>query len=66
MRNQLDRPTASSPPARDISLTDMIWVKPTLSAEIAFRGWTHDQKLRHASSKGLRDKADEATIYRLN
>ncbi|RXT20745.1 ATP-dependent DNA ligase, partial [Bosea sp. Tri-39] len=25
----------------------------------------HDEKLRHASFKGLREKADEATVYRL-
>jgi hypothetical protein len=38
---------------------------PKLAAEIACRGWRHDDKLRHASFKGLRDKADEAKIYGL-
>ncbi|WP_236846844.1 MULTISPECIES: ATP dependent DNA ligase [unclassified Bosea (in: a-proteobacteria)] len=44
----------------------MIWVKPELAAEIAYRGWTHDEKLRHASFKGPRDGADKVTVFRLS
>lgn len=40
-----------------------MWVKPALVAEIEFRGWTDDQKLRHASFKGLRDPNDASNIY---
>jgi bifunctional non-homologous end joining protein LigD len=65
LRKQLDRITAASPPARGISKKGVIWVGPKLAAEIAYRGWTHDDKLRHASFKGLREKADEAKIYGL-
>jgi bifunctional non-homologous end joining protein LigD len=65
LRKQLDRITAASPPARGLSRKGVIWVKPKLAAEIAYRGWTHDEKLRHASFKGLREKADEAQVYRL-
>jgi bifunctional non-homologous end joining protein LigD len=43
----------------------MRWVEPTLAAEIVFRAWTNDGKLRHASFKGLRDDADLAEIYEL-
>ncbi len=43
----------------------MIWVTPALPAEVAFRGWTADQKLRHASFKSLRDNADAADIFKL-
>lgn len=43
----------------------VVWVQPALAAEIAFRGWTNDSKLRHASYKGLREAADEAEIYDL-
>jgi len=39
---------------------------PELVAEIEFRAWTDDGKLRHASFKGLRDEADEASVYRLD
>lgn len=41
------------------------WLVPELIAEIAFRGWTDDSKLRHASYKGLRDSADEASVFEL-
>lgn len=39
------------------------WIRPELIAEIALRGWTDDGKLRHASFKGLREDADEASVY---
>lgn len=39
------------------------WIKPQLVAEVAFRAWTDDGKLRHASYKGLREDADEASVY---
>jgi ATP-dependent DNA ligase len=42
-----------------------IEVRPELVAEIEYRAWTHDGKLRHASYKGLRDAADVATVYEL-
>lgn len=41
------------------------WVTPVLAAEIEFRGWTTDRKLRHASYKGLRDNVDEPCIYQI-
>lgn len=28
------------------------WIRPELIAEITLRGWTHDEKLRHASYTG--------------
>lgn len=31
------------------------YVQPTLVAEVEFRGWTTDHRLRHASFRGLRD-----------
>lgn len=40
-----------------------VYVRPKLIAEIEYRAWTHDEKLRHASYKGFRDKQDDATIY---
>lgn len=31
--------------------------------EIAFRSWTGDGKLRHASYKGLREDADTCDVF---
>ncbi|NTC82532.1 MULTISPECIES: non-homologous end-joining DNA ligase [Rhizobium/Agrobacterium group] len=43
----------------------VVFVQPTLIAEIEYRAWTDDGKLRHASYKGLRDVQDNAAIYKL-
>jgi bifunctional non-homologous end joining protein LigD len=40
-------------------------VRPSLPAEIEFRGWTDDNQMRHASFKGLREQADIGEIYQL-
>lgn len=45
---------------------DIVWVEPTLIAEIEFRAWTADDKLRHASYKGLRERQDNADVYKLD
>lgn len=42
------------------------WLRPALVAEIEFRGWTDDGKLRHPSYKGLGEEADEASVYQLD
>ncbi|WP_428413287.1 non-homologous end-joining DNA ligase [Pararhizobium sp.] len=42
-----------------------VFVQPTLIAEIEYRAWTDDGKLRHASYKGLREQQDNAAIYKL-
>jgi bifunctional non-homologous end joining protein LigD len=54
-------PSAEGMP-REI-LRDAHFVKPELIAEIAFRGWTHDEVVRQASYKGLRKdkKATDVT-----
>ncbi|PDS72384.1 non-homologous end-joining DNA ligase [Rhizobium phaseoli] len=44
---------------------NLIWIKPKLVAEIEYRAWTHDGKLRHASFKGLREEQDEAAVYEI-
>lgn len=54
------------PPVPDVSEPDMIWVEPTLIAEIEFRAWTDEGKLRHASYKGLRERQDNAEVLRLD
>jgi bifunctional non-homologous end joining protein LigD len=42
-----------------------VWLRPELVAEIEFRAWTGDGKLRHASYKGLRDTEGAADVYEL-
>ncbi len=44
---------------------DIVWVAPTIIAEIEFRGWTSDGKLRHSSYKGRREIQDNAAVYRI-
>lgn len=43
----------------------LVMTGPMYVAEIEYRAWTNDGKLRHASFKGLRDLEDVVDIYRL-
>ncbi len=43
----------------------IVFVQPTSIAEVEYRAWTDDGKLRHASYKGLREQQDNAAIYKL-
>ncbi|MGO7022907.1 non-homologous end-joining DNA ligase [Rhizobium johnstonii] len=43
----------------------VVWLQPTLIAEIEYRAWTEDGKLRHASYKGLRELQDNAAVFEL-
>ncbi|MDM9622004.1 ATP-dependent DNA ligase [Rhizobium sp. AC44/96] len=54
------------PPVETTDAVNVIWVQPTLIAEIEFRAWTADGKLRHASYKGLRERQDNADVFRLD
>ncbi|MCV9965438.1 non-homologous end-joining DNA ligase [Pararhizobium sp. BT-229] len=40
-------------------------VRPELVAEVEFRNWTKDGKLRHTSFKGIRLPQDNPTVYRI-
>lgn len=42
---------------------NLVWLQPTLIAEIEYRAWTDDRKLRHSSYKGLRDVQDYAEVF---
>ncbi|MBB3135917.1 ATP-dependent DNA ligase [Rhizobium pisi] len=54
------------PPLHYSESADIVWVEPTLIAEIEFRAWTSDGKLRHPSYKGLRERQDNADVFRLD
>lgn len=64
LRRQFDA-IAIPKPAIDVGKRKGVFVKPVLVAEMEFRAWTNDGKLRHSSYKGLRDEADAASIYRI-
>ncbi|TAT77135.1 ATP-dependent DNA ligase [Rhizobium ruizarguesonis] len=67
LREQLDKLVTKKPPIEyGGRRKDVVWVRPRLAAEIEYRAWTHDGKLRHASYKGLRDAADVADIYEID
>ena len=51
-------------PAVPLKEKRIAWVDPVLVAEVEFRGWTGDGMLRHASYKGLRERADAASVFR--
>ena len=55
-----------TPPIEYARRRNVVWVEPTLIAEIEYRAWTSDDKLRHASYKGLRERQDNADVYRLS
>lgn len=52
-------------PAVILKRKNAVFTEPLLIAEIEYRAWTDDQKLRHPSFKGVRERADEATVYSL-
>lgn len=64
LRRQLDA-IAILKPAIDVEKREGVFVRPVLVAEVEFRAWTNDGKLRHASFKGLREEVDAASIYQI-
>ncbi|TAU80523.1 non-homologous end-joining DNA ligase [Rhizobium leguminosarum] len=65
LREMLDG-LITSTPAAVVDRKGAIFVKPKLVAEIEYRAWTDDGKLRHASYKGLRDVQDNAEVYEMD
>jgi bifunctional non-homologous end joining protein LigD len=41
-----------------------VWVEPVVVAEIEFLRWTHEDTVRAASFKGLRDDKDPREVVR--
>jgi len=65
LRKRLLSLTIEKPPLLGLPKSGMRWVDPVLTAEIAFRAWTNDGKLRHASFKSVRDDADAGEIFEI-
>lgn len=63
MRTQLDKLNTNKPPIR---FTEKGRIAPALIAEIDFRGWASDKKLRHAPFKGLRDPKHAVAVNSLD
>lgn len=42
-------------PAEERGRRGPVWVEPKLVAEVDFHGWTHGDRIRHASYQGLRE-----------
>ncbi|WP_075293378.1 non-homologous end-joining DNA ligase [Pararhizobium arenae] len=53
------------PVAYDGGGKDIVWLHPTLIAEIEYRAWTDDSRLRHAAYKGLRERQDNADVFKI-
>ena len=67
LRSMMDRLPwkRKAPPVAYAGKRKVIWIQPTLIAEIEYRAWTTNGQLRHAAYKGLRDIQDNAEVYRL-
>ncbi|RVM01919.1 hypothetical protein CN134_35700 [Sinorhizobium meliloti] len=44
----------------------IVFTEPVLVAEVEYRAWTDDGKLRHASFKGIRERADDSAVFVLD
>jgi len=62
LRTALDK-LRTKAPSVPLKGRNLVFAQPTLIAEIEFRGWSEDRKLRHASYKGLREVQDNASVF---
>lgn len=65
LREQMDKLKIAQPAVDTGRKRNAVFIEPKLVAEIEYRAWTHDEKLRHASYKGLREQQDNAAVYEL-
>jgi bifunctional non-homologous end joining protein LigD len=67
LQEQLDARRRDTAPAGDVprpQARHARWVEPSLVGEVAFRNWTPDGRLRHASWRGLRPDRSPAAARR--
>ncbi|SDZ36162.1 bifunctional non-homologous end joining protein LigD [Sinorhizobium meliloti] len=60
---QLLEGMATKTPAVSLRRKGAVFVEPVLVAEVEYRAWTDDGKLRHASFKGIRERADDVSLF---
>ncbi|TCM48348.1 bifunctional non-homologous end joining protein LigD [Rhizobium sp. PP-F2F-G48] len=65
LRRMLETLKTKRPPVT-VEKQGVVFTQPTLIADIQYRAWTDDGKLRHAAYKGLREVHDNADIYKLS
>ncbi len=65
LRKLLER-TVTPPPTVSLKRKNAAFTAPLLVAEVEYRAWTDDGKLRHASFKGIRERADDAGVFELS
>ncbi|MEY9098915.1 bifunctional non-homologous end joining protein LigD [Sinorhizobium fredii] len=53
-------------PAVALRRRGAVFTRPALVAEVEYRAWTQDGKLRHPSFKGIREIDDDATVFSLD
>jgi bifunctional non-homologous end joining protein LigD len=63
LRKQMDKLIIGKPAVDTGRKRIAVFVDPKLVAEVEYRAWTHDGKLRHSSFKGLREVQDNAAVY---
>ncbi|AHF83711.1 ATP-dependent DNA ligase [Rhizobium leguminosarum bv. trifolii WSM1689] len=64
LRSMMDKIKRKTPAIKYVGRRkNVVWLQPTLIAEIEYRAWTDDGKLRHSSYKGLREVQDNAEVY---
>ncbi|QIO64755.1 non-homologous end-joining DNA ligase [Rhizobium leguminosarum] len=66
LRMQMDKLIIGKPAVETGRKRNAVFIDPKLIAEIEYRAWTHDGKLRHASYKGLREEQDNAGVYQID
>lgn len=52
-------------PAVPLRRKGAVFVELVLVADVEYRAWTDDGKLRHASFKGIRERADDVNVFDL-
>jgi bifunctional non-homologous end joining protein LigD len=57
---------ALHPPVPAAQSASAQWVRPVLVADVAYRSWTPDRRLRHPVWRGLRDDSDPAQVHLSN